>query len=89
VLIVIIAPSLSRILEDDSNITWTAKDFRRFPSARGPHSILGIAKQAFSQCWAIMSAFGLNPGDRAKLRAIPPDADDDPARKFFARRFLA
>lgn len=50
---------------------------------------VGIAKQAFSQCWAIMSAFGLNPGDRAKLRAIPPDADDDPARKFFARRFLA
>jgi hypothetical protein len=38
-----------------------------------------------------MSAFGLNPGDRAKLRAIPPDLED-PVGEFFgrrARRFLA
>jgi P27 family predicted phage terminase small subunit len=52
-------------------------------------SEVAIAKQAFSQCWAIMSAFGLNPGDRAKLRALPPDPEDDPAEEFFARRFLA
>ena len=50
---------------------------------------VGIAKQAFSQCWAIMSSFGLNPGDRAKLRAIPPDPEEDEVERFKARRFLA
>ncbi len=54
---------------------------------------VAIARQAFSQCWAIMQAFGLNPGDRSKLRALPPK-DDDQAERFFglrhkARRFLA
>lgn len=54
-----------------------------------------IARQAFSQCWSIMQAFGLNPGDRSKLRALPPEAEsDDPAATYFnnrhgAKRFLA
>lgn len=52
-----------------------------------------IARQAFSQCWSIMQAFGLNLGDRSKLRALPPPTDDqDPTAKYFsnhpARRFL-
>src|SRR5687768_7931462 len=34
-----------------------------------------IARQAFQQCWAVMSTFGLNPGDRGKLRALPTSED--------------
>jgi P27 family predicted phage terminase small subunit len=48
-----------------------------------------IARQAFSLCWSVMQAFGLNPGDRSKLRAMPPDPEDDPTEKYFAKRFLA
>ena len=53
-----------------------------------------IARQAFGQCWAIMQAFGLNPGDRSKLRALPPAEGHDPLDKYFGlrtgvKRFLA
>ncbi len=51
-----------------------------------PH--VGIARAAFAQCWAVMAAFGLNPGDRSKLRALPPDEDDDPVNKYKSRRFF-
>ena len=44
---------------------------------------VGIARQAFQQCWSVMSAFGLNPGDRSKLRAIEPKPEDTPADEFF------
>jgi P27 family predicted phage terminase small subunit len=52
-----------------------------------------VAKSAFSCCWNLMQSFGLNPGDRSKLRALPLQKES-PEDKYFgirhgASRFLA
>lgn len=54
---------------------------------------VAIAKQAFNAVRSIMQEFGIGPGSRTKVAALPPGDSDDPFAKYFneksgAARFL-
>jgi P27 family predicted phage terminase small subunit len=46
---------------------------------------VAIAKQAFNAVRSIMQEFGIGPGSRTKVTALPEDDDNDPAAKYFNR----
>ena len=52
------------------------------------------AKQAFNAVRSILQEFGVGPGSRTKVTALPDDEDDDAAARYFnekrrVKRFLA
>jgi phage terminase small subunit len=54
---------------------------------------VAIAKQAFNAVRSIMQEFGIGPGSRTKVTALPEGEDDDPVARDFnkgqtVRRFL-
>jgi P27 family predicted phage terminase small subunit len=54
---------------------------------------IAIAKQAFNAVRSIMQEFGIGPGSRSKVEALPEEENDDRAARYFndrpsVRRFL-
>jgi P27 family predicted phage terminase small subunit len=54
---------------------------------------IAIAKQAFNAVRSIMQEFGIGPGSRSKVEALPEEENDDRTARYFndrpsVRRFL-
>jgi P27 family predicted phage terminase small subunit len=47
---------------------------------------LAIAKQAFNAVRSIMQEFGIGPGSRTKVTALPEGDSDDPVAKYFKQK---